>query len=128
MFGSLNESVNLDEFGGPFSEEELAELAYNCGETSHLRDGGWILPDGTILDFKRNDMSNNAVRHSRIYDFLSFERQEALEKKMSPEELRWSDNSIAIDVCLAAGFIRYNLTEKRNECVFYMSLEKKPTI
>lgn len=128
VFGRLNESADLDEFGGPFSEEELADLVFQCGEAERLCDGGWILPDGAVLDFRRNDMSNNAVRHSKIYDFLSPERQEALERKMSPEDLRWSDSSIAIDVCLAAGFIRYNLTEKRNECVFYMSLEKKPTV
>lgn len=123
----LNESVDLEKFGGEFTNDEIAEMVLSFGETNNLMDGGWILPTGEVLDFRRSDMSNNAIRHSRIYLAFSPERKALLEKYMSLKDLLWSDDSIAIDVCLAAGFIRYHFLEKRDDAVAYLSLEKKPT-
>lgn len=123
----LNESIDLAQFGGPFTEEELANFVIVFGETADLPNGGWVLPDGAVLDFNRQDQTNHALRHSRIYSAFSDERKSILEKRFDPEKLLYSDDSIVVDICLAAGFLRYQLTEARDECVFYMSLEKKPT-
>lgn len=125
--GFLNESVDLSKFGGDFTEEEIINMIMMFGETDDLFSGGWILPNGEILDFKRSDRSNNAIRHSKIFSAFSNERKEILKKHMSEKDLLQSDSSIAIDVCLAAGLIRYHFAEFNNEAVVYLSLEKKPT-
>lgn len=126
-FGFLNESVDLTKFGGEFTKDEIVNMIMTFGETNDLFNGGWILPDGEVLDFKRSDRSNNAIRHSKIFSAFSNERKEILKNHMSEKDLLWSDNSIAIDVCLAAGLIRYHFAEFNNEVVVYLSLEKKPT-
>ena len=123
----LNESIDLSEFGGQFSEEELEKFIMTFGETDDILAGGWVLPDGTILDFNRQDRTNNALRHSRIYSAFSDERKSILEKSFSIEKLLYNDDSIVVDICLAAGFLRYQLSESNDGCIFYMSLEKKPT-
>lgn len=123
----LNESVDLAQFGGPFTEEELADFIMAFGETDDLLAGGWVLPDGAILDFNRQDRTNHALRHSRIYSAFSDERKSILEKRFDHEKLLYSDDSIVIDICLAAGFLRYQLSESKDELIFYMSLEKRPT-
>ena len=75
----LNESVDLEKFGGEFTNDEIAEMVLSFGETDNLMDGGWILPTGEVLDFRRSDMSNNAIRHSRIYLAFSPERKALLQ-------------------------------------------------
>ncbi len=54
----LNESLNLKNFGVDFSDD--------------LVSGGWVLPDGTILDFRRHEKNNQTLKHSRIYSAFSF--------------------------------------------------------
>ena len=128
QFTLLNESIDLEKFGGEFTDDEIAEMILSFGETNNLIDGGWILPGGEVLDFNRSStLSNNAIRHSSIYVAFSPERKATLEKHMSPKDLLYSDDSIAIDVCLAAGFIRYHFFERKDDAVAYFSLEKKPT-
>ena len=123
----LNESLDLKIFGGDFSEDELISFIMAFGETNDLVSGGWVLPDGTILDFRRHEKNNQALRHSRIYSAFSDERKKILEKRFDSRKLLLGDDSPAIDICLAAGFLRYHLSESRDECIFYLSLEKKPT-
>jgi hypothetical protein len=126
-FSLLTENINLANFGGNFSEDEIFNMIMSFGETDNLMNGGWILQNGEVLDFKRSDISNYALRHSRIYSAFSSERKNILEKYMTANSLLNDDNSIAIDVCLAAGMIRYHFSERFNNTVIYLSIEKKPT-
>ena len=60
----LESKIDLSDFGGKFSSHELEDMTMSFGEASSLTDGGWILPDGAILDFKRSMQNNTALKHS----------------------------------------------------------------
>ena len=99
------------------------------GETENLLRGGWILPDGAILDFGNTygNYSGIGRRHSLIYDALRKDRQKTLAEMMPEHNLLYGDDSLAIDLCVAAGMIRYYLSDRRSEITAYFQLEKVPT-
>ena len=125
---ALNESVNLAELGGPFSNEEYAEMIMEFGETDDIMSGGWLLPDGTILDLNRRSFGMlGAKRHSAVFNAFSPSRKQALLNHMSEKDLLYDDDSIVVDVCTAAGMIRYHIRKFRDDMTAYFAIEKRPT-
>lgn len=123
----LESKLDLSNFGGEFSGQELEDMVLSFGEADSLCDGGWILPDGTVLDFRRSMHNNTAVKHSKIFKCFSEDRKHALARLGTPEWLLNADDSVAIDVAVAGGLVRYHLGSWSGDVTAYFSLETPPT-
>ena len=123
----LESKLDLSQFGSELSGQELEDMILSFGEAPSLLDGGWILPDGTILDFKRSRHDNTAMKHSKIFKCFSEDRKNALTSLGTPEWLLNADDSVAIDVAIAGGLVRYHLGSWNGDVTAYFSLETTPT-
>lgn len=95
-----------------FSEELLDKLVAHFGVTRSNKDGGYILPDGSLLNLQRSDMDNKQY-HRAVAALL-------------PEEMQGGCDEITIvNLMTATGIIRYEARGRVHVAVKPSQLQRR---
>lgn len=95
--------------GSGFTDEEIASMEKMFGVTDDIDAGGWLLPDGRLLDFNRDyhkEGQENWDEHGDILKTFSAERKKSL--GITGEGKRIDGLMKGIKGALQAGGIRYD--------------------
>ncbi|MBO6031915.1 MAG: hypothetical protein J6Q22_10780 [Prevotella sp.] len=107
-----------------FSDEEIASMEKIFGVTDDIDAGGWLLPDGRLLDFNRDyhkDGKEDWDEHGDISKAFSTNRKKKL--GISGAEKRIDGLMKGIEGAMQAGGIRYD----NGPDGLYMDIGKEPT-
>lgn len=95
-----------------FNEALLSKLVTHFGVTRHVKDGGYILPDGRLLNLQRSDMNNR-----------QFHR--AVAALMPEEMLGIIDEITIVNLMASTGAIRYEARGRVHVAVKPTQLQRR---
>ena len=110
--------------GSGFTNEEIASMEKLFGVTDDIDAGGWLLPDGRLLDFNRDyhkDGQEDWDEHGDILKAFSDARKKAL--GITGDEKKIDGLMKGIEGALQAGGIRYD----NGPDGLYMDIGKEPS-